>query len=276
MLQVIGLPAFSDNIIWLIGSSNPLYAQQVWVVDPGESTPLLAHLDKHNLTLSGILLTHHHADHVGGVADLLAAFPHKAVPVIGPMGRFPLTSQVVNDGDELLVLGHPFKVIATPGHTMESLCFLNQQALFCGDTLFTAGCGRCFSGNFDAFAASLLKLKQQVPADALVYCAHEYAWANCQFAKIAEPDNKIVRARSVNIQKMLSKSHFCIPLPFRIELESNPFLRFNQPPLKDTLLAKLNQSSASEGELFKTLRNWKDGLDSTGILEMGLMEIATK
>lgn len=274
MMKIIGLPALSDNYIWIIRSELAEWQNQAWVVDPGEAKVVIDYLKQNQLQLAGILITHHHYDHVDGVHALVREFGQN-LAVIGSKGNFSAINHFVTEGDQVCLLGETFEILATPGHTSEHICFLHPQALFAGDTLFTAGCGRCFSGDYAAFAASLLKLKHKATEGCQLYCGHEYTWANIHFAAIAEPDNRKISQRLEQTRQTLLQNHACVPADMALELATNPFLRFDQPPLKTRLLHRLNQTEASNAALFKALRDWKDELDQTNLLEPALSEAQT-
>jgi len=250
--------ALDDNIIWLL-----VRDAQAWVVDPGDAVPVLDHLEHDGLQLRGILITHHHYDHVQGVEDLLETCG--TVPVYGPAGSpFDGIDQPLHDGDALTVGDWTLQVMAVPGHTLDHIAYVHPQAAFVGDTLFTAGCGRLFEGTAEQMAASLLRLRD-LPDETLIYCGHEYTWANIHFAAIAEPDNAAVQLRKARTIACYRRDELCVPEMLAVEKATNPFLRFDAPALKARLLARGSQDTPAS--LFATLRAWKDQLDATGELE---------
>src|SRR6266853_1574991 len=190
--QVISLRAFKDNYVWTLRN-----ARSAAVVDPGEAQPVLDYLAAEKLQLVAILATHHHQDHIGGIADILQAH---AVPVYGPRGE-PITTLThpVGGGDKVAVpeLGLAFEVLDIPGHTRAHIAYYGSNMLFCGDTLFACGCGRVFEGTPQQLHASLQKLAA-LPEDTLVYCGHEYTLANIGFAKAVEPDNSALLEREMS------------------------------------------------------------------------------
>ncbi|HET7774412.1 MAG TPA: hydroxyacylglutathione hydrolase [Burkholderiaceae bacterium] len=231
MLSITGLPAFTDNYIWAIHD-----AKRAWVVDPGDARTVLTWLQTAGMQLAGILLTHHHGDHIGGVGELLAQ--HEQLRIVGPKagrdaGTMPWLSQAVGDGDVISLepWDLPLQVIETPGHTLDHVCYfgkgheaLRAPLLFCGDTLFAAGCGRLFEGTADQMWASLSRLAQ-LPSDTLVYCAHEYTLSNLRFALHAEPDNAQTRERLNRCTVLREHQHSTLPSTLGLELQTNPFLR---------------------------------------------------
>ena len=192
MIKIDALPAFSDNYIWLLQDSGQ---QRCAVIDPGDAAPVLAWLNAHpGWRLSDILITHHHHDHVGGIAQLKAA---TGARVVGPAREtIPERDRALSDGDSVEVLGHTLSVIEVPGHTLGHIAYYQaeQHWLFCGDTLFAAGCGRLFEGSPAQMHASLQRLAA-LPDRTLVYCTHEYTLSNLRFAQAVEPDNAQIAER---------------------------------------------------------------------------------
>lgn len=261
-MKIHCLNAFNDNYIWLIEQVDA-----IWVVDPGEAEPVLNWLSNNQRTLSGVLITHHHADHINGVDGLLKAFPHIHIFAPASLTKLPITHPLKDD-DEIQLGQDRFKVIATPGHTLDHLCFVGDDALFCGDTLFTGGCGRVFEGDADQMADSLAKLLK-LPGHLKVYCGHEYSLANLNFAMRVEPNNNqlIQRLTMINLAYKLKQA---IPVnDLKLEFDTNPFLRTNEKTLVSVIAQRLNCSTAdlTQGKKFAALRSWKDELDATGILE---------
>ncbi|SFR50595.1 hydroxyacylglutathione hydrolase [Thiomicrospira sp. ALE5] len=259
---VHGLTAFNDNYIWLI--EQP---QHIWVVDPGEAQPVLDWLSQQQRNLSGILITHHHNDHIAGVDQLLAHFPDAAVYAPSSLQKTPVT-QGLSDGDTIPIGQENLRVIATPGHTLDHLCFVGQDALFCGDTLFTGGCGRVFEGTADQMAASLARLRNLAP-NLTVYCGHEYSLANLNFAILVEPNNQLLTERRIQVNHAYKQQQPIKPNTLQLELDTNPFLRTDKPAIAATIAKRLNTSyqETTIGQQFACLRNWKDELDATGVLE---------
>jgi hydroxyacylglutathione hydrolase len=189
MPTIIPIPAFVDNYIWLVreGSAGA-------VVDPGDAAPVIAYLQREGITLTAIIATHHHGDHVGGIRDLTARWP---VPVYGPASEaIPGRTQALIEGDAIVVpgIGLPLSTLDIPGHTAGHIALVGQDLVFCGDTLFAAGCGRLFEGTPAQMVASLGKLAA-LPDMTRIYCGHEYSLSNLRFALAVEPDSAALRDR---------------------------------------------------------------------------------
>jgi hydroxyacylglutathione hydrolase len=250
--EVVPLRAFRDNYIWLL--RNERYAVPV---DPGDAQPVLEYLQRERLELCAVLATHHHPDHVGGIADLLA---HRAVPVYGP-GKEPITTLThpLEEGDELEIprLGLRFSVVDIPGHTRAHIAYYGADCLFCGDTLFACGCGRLFEGTAQQMSASLAKLAR-LPDTTLVYCGHEYTMANIAFALEVEPGNKELEARAAS--EAQKRKHDLPTLPSTIgrEKSTNPFLRCLQPEVIAAADKYLRARTSDPVQVFAALREWKN------------------
>lgn len=247
MLNILPLPCLDDNYIWVLRQGR-----QVLAVDPGDATPLLEYLQNNDLELSGILLTHRHADHVNGVPALREAL---APPVYGPPSVAGVTHPV-NDGDILKLLGASWQVIATPGHTHEHLAYYGAGALFCGDALFGAGCGRLFDGTPEEMHASLMRLAT-LPADTLVFSAHEYTLANLRFAAVVEPDNAEIKQRQLSDQVKREEKQPTLPSTIAVELATNPFLRCDAASVIESA-RRHNSAARTPIEVFATIRDWKN------------------
>ncbi|AKU21250.1 hydroxyacylglutathione hydrolase [Massilia sp. NR 4-1] len=255
-LHVLTVPAFNDNYLWLIHDG-----QHAAVVDPGDALPVQAALAAHGLTLSAILLTHHHADHIGGVSQLLQ---QGSVPVFGPRhDGIAAVTQALGDGDVITVPGLDLRlrILDVPGHTKGHIAYVREGAapwLFCGDTLFAAGCGRLFEGTPAQMAASLDKLAA-LPDATLVYCAHEYTLSNLRFACAAEPDNAALRDRVLSDNRKREHGVPTVPSTIGLEKATNPFLRYREPAIAGQLqnVGKLAHGAAPL-EVFAALREWKN------------------
>jgi hydroxyacylglutathione hydrolase len=259
-LDVRPVRAFSDNYIWLIQSS--VAADRVVAVDPGEAAPLVAELRRSGASLAAILLTHHHADHIGGVAELLELGP---IPVVGPDDpRIPLRTRTVGDGDrcELPDLGLSFDTLAVPGHTLSHIAFWGHGALFCGDTLFSAGCGRMFEGTPAQMNSSLNRLRD-LPPETRMFCGHEYTAANLRFALAVDPVNRAAREYQGAVERLRAGDTAgvvtpTLPSPLSLEIRINPFLRCDDAVVQAAAEAHAGKPLANPAEVFGVLRAWKD------------------
>lgn len=256
-LHVTPVAAFKDNYIWLIRRDS---AGPVFVVDPGDARPVLDWLDRNNTEIAGILLTHHHPDHTGGVDELKTRYK---APVYGPdSSRIPQVTVALDEGDTVEVFGEQFRVIAVPGHTMDHIAFHaapkdGPPLLFCGDTLFAAGCGRLFEGTPEVMYQSLRKLAK-LPPETLVYCAHEYTMANLDFALAADPGNEQLSRRVDDEQRKLDTEGITLPSSLALELRTNPFLRCHNDSVRQQSELKSEQELENEISVFAALRKWKD------------------
>jgi hydroxyacylglutathione hydrolase len=254
-LNVRPVRAFSDNYIWLIES--PRAQGLIVAVDPGEAAPVSAELQRSGLSLAAILLTHHHPDHIGGVPDLLR---HGAVPVIGPDdSRIAHRTRTVRDAErcELPELGLSFEILEIPGHTVSHIAFWGHGALFCGDTLFSAGCGRMFEGTPMQMNASLNKLRN-LPPDTRVFCGHEYTAANLRFALTVDPSNATALDYQHTVARLRAEGSPSLPSTLALEIKINPFLRCDDPTVVAAAEAHAGKSLQESAEVFGVLRAWKD------------------
>ena len=254
-LSILTVPAFDDNYLWIVHNGTDAV-----VVDPGDGKAILQALQEQQLQLKAILLTHHHADHIGGVPELLQSF---GVPVYGPANdNIKTVTHLLNGGDTLAIecLDVEFQVLAMPGHTLGHIAYYSQkeQVLFCGDTLFAGGCGRIFEGTPAQMFSSLQTLAA-LPEQTAVYCAHEYTMSNLRFALAANPNNTALHARQTIEQQKRDQNVPTVPSTIGLEKQTNPFLRSADPDIKLSLIAheKVNDS-ADELEVFTALRTWKN------------------
>ena len=255
MLVISPIPAFDDNYIWLLRQEG---GDQALVVDPGDEEPVIAALADQGLRLAAILLTHHHQDHIGGVDDLLAQWPQARV--FGPRDRrIRAVTDPVGEGDVIMPPGLevPFQVLEVPGHTATHIAYWGGGALFCGDTLFAAGCGRVFDGTFDQLAASLERISG-LPAETRVYCAHEYTLANLGFAAWVEPDSPALAERAARARALRAAEQPTVPSTLAEELATNPFLRTGVPAVKAAAEGFAGQALPTSAQVFTALRRWKD------------------
>ncbi len=255
------IPAFNDNYFWLLQSPG---SSRAAVVDPGDADPVLKALDDRSLHLVCILLTHHHADHAGGVAELVA---RTGARVVGPdTVKIPTVTEPVRDHAKVDtgLGGHLARVLTVPGHTLDHIAYAlpslgadPRPLLFCGDTLFAAGCGRMFEGTPPQMVASLDRLAALAP-DTLVYCAHEYTLSNLRFAAAAEPDSSAVTERLAEASEMRARGLPTVPSTIAIERATNPFLRADQPAVIRQAAHHQQAAPADRVETFAVLRQWKN------------------
>jgi hydroxyacylglutathione hydrolase len=254
-LNVRPVGAFSDNYIWLIDS--PQAQRSIVAVDPGDAAPVIAELQRSGATLAAILLTHHHPDHIGGVPELLR---HGAVPVIGPDDtRIAQRTRTVHEGErcELPELGLSFEILEIPGHTLSHIAFWGHGALFCGDTLFSAGCGRMFEGTPRQMNASLTKLRN-LPPETQVFCGHEYTAANLRFALTVDPANGAALEYQGKVNRVRAQGNPSLPSTLGLEIQVNPFLRCDEPAVVKAAEVRAGKALEDSAEVFGVLRAWKD------------------
>ena len=266
MLNITPIHAFSDNYIWMVQRDN---LPQVVLVDPGQAAPVIEHIEENKLRPVAILITHQHYDHTGGVAELLEKYP--GLRLIGP-DRTPsdiplsidlpvtaLFTQKVSKGDQVKIseLDISFEVKAIPGHTLDHLAYIGEGVVFCGDTLFAAGCGRIFSGTAQMFADSL-SILMALPEETKMYCAHEYTIDNLGFAKWVEPESHSIMQRDDMEMAKQEKGIPTIPTTVGLELKTNPFVRLQQPLVKKAAEEFAGRELVEDAEVFAALREWKD------------------
>lgn len=251
MYEVIRIPAFKDNYIWLLRKGRSAV-----VVDPGDASPVLEVLDREGLVLTAILITHHHADHQGGIAALLSQYP---AAVFGPAAESitALTHPLVGgESIRLDSIEADFKVLAVPGHTLGHLAYQGNGRLFCGDTLFGAGCGRLFEGSPAQMHDSLTRLAA-LPGETAAYCAHEYTETNLRFALTVEPGNRNLRRRVDQVAVARAKGMATIPTTIELEKATNPFLRSQVPEVISSVRNRGEDASDSLA-VFTALRKWRN------------------
>jgi hydroxyacylglutathione hydrolase len=254
MLTITPVPAFNDNYIWVLHDESRALA-----VDPGDAAPLTAFLAQRGLALEAILLTHHHDDHIGGVAALRRHDP--ALTVYGPPA---IATHAVTAGDRLTVLGTEFVVLAVPGHTLDHIAYFGDGELFCGDTLFGAGCGRVFEGTPEQMHASLRQLAA-LPGTTRIYPAHEYTLSNLAFALAIEPDNDALRQRLAVDRASREAGRPTLPSTLAQEMATNPFLRVDSENVRRSAEIHAQSPLALAADVFRVLREWKNGFRADSV-----------
>ncbi len=254
-IEVITVPAFQDNYLWLFHRTTDNIA---YVVDPGDAQAIEKALEEHQLQLGGILITHHHFDHTGGIDALLERWK---VPVYGPRGdSVAQVTHPLGDGDYCeLAAEIKFQVLEVPGHTLDHIAYFNAEAplLFCGDTLFAGGCGRLFEGTAAQMYDSLAKLAA-LPSNTAVYCAHEYTMANLAFAKAVEPSNAELQARVLREQAKREQQQPTVPTSIELELATNPFMRCDQDSVRQAATSRSGENLTTGATVLGAVRRWKD------------------
>ena len=249
MFEILLIPAFKDNYIWLLVRDG-----RAAVVDPGDAAPVMAQLEALQLRLETILITHHHADHQGGVAELVERWHPR---VFGPAEEsITGCTDPLSGGETIDVLGERVAVLPVGGHTRGHIAYYVPGVLFCGDTLFGAGCGRLFEGTPAQMSASLGRLAA-LPDDTLVYCAHEYTEANLRFALDVEPDNAALRARVERVAALRAAGGSSVPSTLGEEKATNPFLRCSEPAVVEAALAHAAVDT-SQVAIFAAIRGWRN------------------
>ncbi len=258
MPRVLHVRAFADNYIWLVGAAG---SKAIVIVDPGDARPVLAYLAEHELEPVAIFCTHHHGDHAGGIPTLRAAFD---IPAYGPAGEtIAGVSHRLRGGDtvDIATLGQRYSILDIPGHTRGHIAFYGEGSVFCGDTLFSAGCGRLFEGTATQLYRSLQSLAA-LPPETLVYCGHEYTLANLKFALTVEPENTAAAAYLAEVRSLREAGQATLPSTIGRERAVNPFLRTHVAAIQARVLqqdpSELDRKSDRVIEVFARLRRWKD------------------
>lgn len=250
MLQVKSIPAFNDNYIWLIQNSD----DHCILVDPGDAKPALTYLKEQGLTLDAILITHHHQDHIGGVPELVRQFPD--INVVAPLKEpIPTMTHAVEAGQQLEFFGERFMVLELPGHTLGHVGYVGDGKLFCGDVIFSAGCGRVFEGSMEQMLESLTKLLA-LPEETLIYSAHEYTSNNLAFAMAVEPNNPLLNQYREEVNRLRAQGLPTLPTTLRQEKWINPFLRVQEPEVIASV--KPYTQNSDPLSVFTALREWKN------------------
>lgn len=254
MNNIIPLRAFRNNYIWALHSPDHC---RLTIVDPGDPTPVLSYLNKNNLKLSAILITHHHHDHIAGLSELCQRF--QGVIVYGPENEaIPEITSPVSEGMSVsLWEGQALKIMEIPGHTRDHVAYYDDKIIFCGDTLFSSGCGRLFEGTAEQLYASLEKINQ-LDGNTLIYCAHEYTLANLRFAQLVDPNNASIQERIHTVLQQQQRKEPSLPVTLNIERATNPFLRCHTAAIKQAVEMHFQAQFESPLAVFAALRRWKD------------------
>lgn len=261
MAAIIPVPAFSDNYVWVLREGT-----KAAVVDPGDALPVLDYVEREGLAICAILATHHHRDHVGGVAELAERF---GAPVWGPAREsIPVRTRALAEDDlvDVRCIGvDPFRVLDIPGHTAGHIAYAGRvdgtPVVFCGDTLFAAGCGKLFEGTPAQMWSSLSKLAA-LPRETLVYCGHEYTLANLRFAAAVEPANPAIAQRTELERGKREQGLPTVPSTLGEELATNPFLRAGRPAVRAAAEAQVGHPLTDDVAVFAALRAWKNAFNA--------------
>ncbi len=255
MLEISLIPAFDDNYLWLLEREG---YDGCAIVDPGDANPAIEAIERKGLRLDAILITHKHADHIGGVQKLKSLWPNAVVhgPQDEPIGELEVR---LGEGGHVHLdgLGLDLDVLDVPGHTEGHIAYYGHGSLFCGDTLFAGGCGRVFSGTHAQLSRSLQKIAS-LPGDTLAYCAHEYTMANLGFAKWVEPDNAALLQRHASDAARRERDEPTVPSSIAIELATNPFMRTDNETVIHAAEKWSGKSLPDRDAVFHAVRDWKD------------------
>ncbi len=255
MIHIKPIPAFDDNYIWCISNDD---SDLALIVDPGTAEPVLKHLNQQQLSLAGILITHRHLDHIGGIEQCLEHYP---APVYGPDSHAikPVVTQPLAASDciEFEQIDLSLRVMLIPGHTSEHIAFYNSAFALVGDTVFVAGCGRIFDGTATELYDSIEKITK-LPEQTKLYCAHEYTLANLKFAAIIEPDNPDIAEliRASEAKRQLNQP--TVPTTVALEKRCNPFFRCHEQTVQHAVQQQFGTNASEPAEIFRLLRQWKD------------------
>ena len=252
MYSVEPIRAYDDNYIWLISTNEGSI-----IVDPGESKKIIKSIDENKIDLKAILITHHHFDHTNGLQDLLNI---GNFDVFGPVNNINGINKKVCESDKFSIIGIDFEVIGLPGHTLDHIGFYSfnngNPILFCGDTLFAAGCGRVFEGTYEQMFMALKKISK-LPKNTKIYCGHEYTLSNIKFALKVDPNNIKIQDEYKHVNELMKSDKPSLPTTIEKELNINPFLRCDNLDIQKNIIEKFNVGD-SEFEIFTAIRKWKD------------------
>jgi hydroxyacylglutathione hydrolase len=254
MLTIQAVPAFNDNYIWFI--QEPA-SRNLLIVDPGDAEPVIEAIEQQQLNPVALLITHHHSDHIAGIDKLVT---HYNIPVYGPKYEaIPTLTHLLTACDNLTINSAfpPMTVLEIPGHTKGHIAFLIDGNLFCGDTLFAAGCGRLLGGTAEQLHASL-QLIASLPEQTKIFCAHEYTQANLRFAACVDPNNTEIKQRIADTDALIMNGKPSLPSLLTLELKTNPFLRCQQPDIIQAAQQFSGNQLLGSQAVFTTLRAWKD------------------
>ena len=250
-MRVIPVPCLSDNYAYLVTADG---SDEAFVVDPSESAPVIAAIEQHRLRLVAIVNTHHHHDHVGGNEELRAKYGELPVYAhVSDRGRVPAQTESVEEGKAFRAAGFEISALHVPGHTLGAVAYVVEDAVFTGDTLFVAGCGRLFEGTPAQMYESLSGKLARLPPATRVYCGHEYTVSNLRFAVHAEPDNRAAAEKLTAAQAVRERGEPTVPSTIGEELATNPFMRCDEPGLA----ARFPGENAAE--VLGAVRKAKDG-----------------
>lgn len=252
VLKIVPIPAFNDNYIWCLHDGA-----HAAFVDPGDAKPVFETVEREQLKPAAIIVTHHHWDHVGGIAELRAQWN---VPVFGPAAeRIPNRTHALAEGDTITVPGIDLdlSVMEVPGHTSGHIAYVGDDILLCGDTLFSVGCGRLFEGTPEEMWDSLKKLRE-LPEATGVYCTHEYTQANCAFALRVEPENAALVERTRDVERLRRAGQPTLPSTIGLEKATNPFLRSDTETVTRIASTHAGRDVKDPADVFAVIRAWKD------------------
>lgn len=253
-MKILQIPLLRDNYGYLLVCEK---TKQAAIIDPSEAEPVLGRIETEQVTLQAILNTHHHRDHTGGNDGILAKHKAEVYGHKSDSGRIPGLSRGIDEGDEIQIGELRGNVLFIPGHTTGHVAYFFENSLFCGDTLFTAGCGRLFEGTPEQMHASLKKL-MALPDNTRVYCGHEYTESNLRFAMSVEPKNPKLASRFERVQGLRSRGASTVPSSLEEEKQTNPFLRWDSKEIQASLKRANPNTRLDPVSVFAAVRKMKD------------------